>query len=174
MTNAQPYLRAAKAALVGLALIGLAGCAMDKEAEVRERLGDWVSLGDTTYFNSSMSCTAAVFEVDGLRITSLISKARSIATGMTLLEDGKAVAFDVKGLSPNGVSEQIMTQNLSRGLGVLSSGVAGKDCMTDDIKQAYLRSLLDPNSVLMFDPNGNVMAVLDRAKKQLFFSRGTV
>ncbi|KAE9627614.1 hypothetical protein [Parasedimentitalea maritima] len=174
MTLAQSYRRAAKAVLVVLALTGLAGCAMDKEDEVRAQIGDWVSLGDTSYFKSSMSCTAGVFEVEGVRITSLISKARSVATGMTLLKSGEAVAFDVKGLSPNAVSEQIMTKDLPQGLGVLSSGVAGKGCMDETTKNAYLRALLDPEAVLMFDPNGNVMAVLDRHNERLFFSRGTV
>ncbi|NIZ60111.1 hypothetical protein DL239_03865 [Sedimentitalea sp. CY04] len=161
-------------AIVGLALTALAGCAMDSEDEVRARVGDWVSLGDTTYFKSTMDCTAGVFKVDGVRVTSLISKARSIATGMTLLKEGDAVAFDVKGLSPNAVSEQIMTRDLPQGIGVLSSGIAGKNCMTDQIKEAYLRALLDPDSVLMFDPDGNVMAVLDRRNSKIYYARGTV
>ena len=148
-------------AFVGLALTGLVGCAMDKEDEVRARVGDWVSLGETSYFKSTMDCTAGVFDVEGVRITSLISKARSVATGMTLLKNGEAVAFDVKGLSPNAVSEQIMSKDLPQGIGVLSSGVAGKNCMSQTVREAYLRALLNPGSVLMFDPDGNVMAVLD-------------
>lgn len=174
MSLAHPYRRAAYAALAALALIGLAGCAMDKEEEVRAQIGDWVKLGETGYFHSTMSCTAAVFRVKGLRITSLISKARTVGTGMTLLKQGNAVAFDLKGLSPNAVSEEIMTIDLAQGIGVLSSGVAGKDCMSADVKRAYLRALLDPEAVLMFDPNGNMMAVLDRRRKWMFYARGTV
>jgi hypothetical protein len=161
-------------AVVGLALTGLAGCAMDKEDEVRARIGDWVTLGDTSYFKSTMDCTAGVFDVEGVRITSLITKARSVATGMTLLKEGEAVAFDVKGLSPNAVSEQIMSKDLPQGIGVLSSGISGKNCMSDPVKNAYLRALLDPDSVLMFDPDGNVMAVLDRSNEKLYYARGTV
>jgi len=159
---------------VALALTGLAGCAMDDEEDVRAQVGNWVTLGDTSYFKSTMDCTAGVFAVEGTRITSLIAKARSVATGMTLLKDGTAVAFDVKGLSPNAVSEQIMSKDLPQGLGVLSSGIAGKNCMSDPVKDAYLRALLDPDSVLMFDPDGNVMAVLDRSNATLYYARGTV
>jgi hypothetical protein len=161
-------------ALVGLALTGLTGCAMDKEAEVRAHAGDWVSLGETSYFNSTMHCTAGVFKVEGVRITSLITKARSVATGMTLLKSDMAVAFDIKGQSPNTVSEQIMTKDLPQGIGVLSSGIAGKNCMSKPVKDAYLRALLDRSSVLMFDPDGNVMAVLDRSNQKLYYARGTV
>ncbi|PCJ09417.1 MAG: hypothetical protein COB16_04435 [Rhodobacteraceae bacterium] len=174
MSVAQSYRRAAFVVLAVLALTGLAACAMDQEDEVRLRVGDWVKLGETTYFKSSMSCTAGVFEVEATRITSLISKVRSVGTGMLLLKHGEAVAFDVKGQSPNAVSEQIMTRDLPQGIGVLSSGIAGKNCMSDTVKSAYLRALLDPNAVLMFDPDGNVMAVLDRRNAQLFFARGTV
>ncbi|NRB17362.1 MAG: hypothetical protein HRU33_07240 [Rhodobacteraceae bacterium] len=174
MPVAQSYRRVAHAALVALALTGLAGCAMDKEDAVRARVGTWVNLGDTRYFKSSMDCTAGVFDVEGSRITSLITKARSVATGMVMLKDGEAVAFDVKGLSPNAVSEQIMSKDLPQGIGVLSSGIAGKNCMSKPVKAAYLRALLDPDSVLMFDPDGNVMAVLDRRNERLYYARGTV
>lgn len=160
------------AGLAVLALTGLAGCALDKEGAVRAQIGDWVKLGDTHYFYSTVDCTAGVFEVKGRRITSLISKTRSIATGVRLLESGKAVAFEADGQSPNDVADQIMSNNRLQGIGVLSSGVSGKTCMNKPVKDAYLQALLEPSSVLIFDPIGSVMAVLDRSNNQLFFSRG--
>ena len=166
------YRQSAFAGLAALALTGLAGCALDKEGAVRAQISDWVKLGETRYFYSTVDCTAGVFEVKGRRITSLISKAHSVATGVRLLKNGNTVAFELDGQSPNIVAELIMSKNRLQGIEVLSSGVSGKNCMNKPVKAAYLQALLDPTSVLIFDPNGNVMAVLDRSNNQLFFSRG--
>ena len=174
MPVAQPYRRAVYAVLALLALTGLASCAMDSEQEVRSLVGDWVALDETTFFKSGMNCTAAMFELESTRITSLVTHARSVRGGMEAMAEGKPVAFIIKGLSPTLVSERVMTANLSQGLGVLSSGVAGKACMDDRTKRAYLRALMDPNAVLIFEPTKKFMAVVDKTNARLFFARGNV
>ncbi|OUS37018.1 hypothetical protein A9Q94_07425 [Rhodobacterales bacterium 56_14_T64] len=174
MPMAQPYRRAVYAALAVLALTGLASCAMDSEQEVRALVGDWVTLDETAFFKSGMNCTAGVFKLETTRISSLVTHARSVRGGMDAMAEGKPVAFMISGLSPTLVSEQVMTADLPKGLGVLSSGVAGKDCMDDGTKRSYLRALLDPNAVLIFEPTEKFMAVVDRTNARLFFSRGNV
>jgi len=174
MSVAQRYRRAVYAVLASLALTGLASCAMDSEQEVRALVGDWVTLDETAFFKSGMNCTAGVFKLETTRISSLVTHARSVRGGMEAMADGKPVAFMISGLSPTLVSEQVMTADLPQGLGVLSSGVAGKDCMDDGTKRSYLRALLDPNAVLIFEPVEKFMVVVDKTNARLFFSRGNV
>jgi hypothetical protein len=175
MPLAQTYRITALLGAAALALTGRAGCAMDSEEAIRAEVSAWVNPGETLYFDSSMDCTAAQFEVPNLvGDKSALAYATRCAKGLEALQQGRAVAFDVPGQSPNAVSEQVMTQDLPQGLGVLSSGISGKNCMTGGVKAAYLSALLDPDAVLFFHPETDGMAVLDRSNRRLYFVRGNV
>ena len=173
MTLAQPYRLTALAGLA-LALMGLVGCALDSESEVRAQLATWVNLGETHYFDSSMGCTAGLFAVEDTRLRSFITKVRSVDSGLKAIEEDKTVAFDIAGQSPSLVSEAVMTADLPKGLGLLSSGVAAKDCMKDGLKRAYLTTLNSAQAVMIYDAKTNAVAILDRINKRVFFARGDV
>jgi hypothetical protein len=174
MTLAQPYRLSALAGVVALALTGPAGCAMDREAEVRARLAEWVEPGDTLWFRSTMDCTAAVFRTKTVTPSPDVQRVTSVRQGLLLLGHDVIVGFDVDGLSPTQVSEEVMSADLPRGLGVLSSGVAAKGCMDEQTTRSYLSALHSDQAMLIFDPAGKVLAVLDRAGQRIFFARGTV
>ena len=167
--------RLVRTVVLGLAAataLSLAACSLDQEDEVRSKVENWVKLGETFYFYSRVNCTAALFDVKATRISSMIRKVSTVADGMRAITEGESVAFQVAELSPTEVTEQIMTRDLPLGLGVLSSGTGGKDCMADEMAEAYFNTLLDPTSVLIFDPEGKFMAVFDKRNRRLFFSRG--
>lgn len=161
-------------AAVMFAMIALAGCALDRETQVRALLERWFALGETDYFESTLECTAAVIDLKGVEIRETIIVVRTIEKGLKVLGDGKAIAFDVPETSPTLVSEAVATADLPKGLGILSSGVSAKNCMTDQVRDRYLNALLLPGSVLFFDPSDNALAVLDRDNAQVFFARGNV
>lgn len=163
--------RSLVALLLGAGM-ALSACSLDQETEVRSQIAQWVSLGDTLYFYSRVNCTAALFDIKATRITSMIKKARTVEAGMRSIEQGQAVAFEIAGMSPNRVSETIMTENLPQGLGVLSSGIAGRACMAQEMEVAYFNALLDPTSVMIFEPQEKFMGVFDRRNRRLFYSRG--
>ncbi|UWQ42646.1 hypothetical protein K3718_06035 [Leisingera aquaemixtae] len=155
------------------ALAFLPACALDKEAALRAQLSAWVELGETFFFQSSMSCTAAVFHTaENPRITSLVKRARSLNTGMTMLETGEPVMFAVAGKSPNAVTEDIMSRDLPQGLEVLNSGLAGLTCMTDLVKSVYYQAIRNPASTLVFVPETGAMVVLDKQAMALIYVRG--
>lgn len=157
-----------------LALLGLAGCAMDKEDQVRAQLDRWVSLGATGYFKSAYDCTAAVIDARSDQIKSAILVVSSVNEGLMHLRRGRAVAFDVPNLSPNGVTEQLMAADVSEGVRIVASGVAARNCMEDSTQAVFFAALNAPEGVLFFDPQGNALAVLDRAEALIFFARGRI
>ncbi|OIQ26872.1 MAG: hypothetical protein BM562_16180 [Alphaproteobacteria bacterium MedPE-SWcel] len=165
-------MRTATLGLATAAGVLLSACSLDQETEIRSKLQSWVKLGETFYFYSRVNCTAALFDVKADRISSLIKKAGSIEAGMRAIVEQKVVAFQIAALSPTQVTEQIMTLDLPLGLGVLSSGTGGKDCMAREMEVAYFNALLDPTSVLIYDPVAKSMAVFDLRNRRLFFSRG--
>ena len=155
------------------AFLLLSGCALDEEAALRARLAAWVELGETYFFQSSMGCTAAVFHTgESPRITSLVDRARSLDTGMKMLDAGRPVVFAVAGKSPNALTEAIMSRDLPQGLGVLNSGLAGVACMSDLVKSIYYQAIRNPESKLVFVPETGAMLVLDRQAMALIYVRG--
>ncbi|WP_255731224.1 hypothetical protein [Phaeobacter sp. B1627] len=171
-TRSRRRLRTTVLGLATAAGVLLSACSLDQEEEVRSNVQSWVKLGETFYFFSRVNCTAALFDVKANRISSLIRKAGSIEAGMRAIVEGETVAFQIDALSPTQVTEQIMTLDLPLGLGVLSSGTGGKDCMAEEMEVAYFNALLDPTSVLIYAPQDRSMAVFDRRNRRLFFSRG--
>ncbi|MDE4131945.1 hypothetical protein PXK00_02405 [Phaeobacter sp. QD34_3] len=158
------------ALMAGLFL--LSACALDEEEEVRAMVSPWVQLGDTYFFESSSTCTAAVFHTASPRISSLVSKARSVSTGMKMLSEGKPVSFDVGGKTPNMLTEEIMSRDLPQGISVLNSGLAGANCMSELVKSIYYQAIMNPQSRLIFVPDGDAMIVVDRQAGALIYVRG--
>ncbi len=162
------------AGAAALALLGLAGCALDSEPEVRARLDGWVTLGETGYFKSEMGCTAAMFVLRQSRVKSKVASVDNVDEGLRLLQQDRAVAIDLPGLSPSEVSEVISSRNLSEGIGVLASGVSARDCMSDEMRSRYLAAVNAADSILVFDTTDNAIAIVDRISRMVFFVRGPV
>jgi hypothetical protein len=154
-------------------LLILSGCTLDKEEEVRAKLADWVTLGETYFFESNGSCTAAVFHVESPRISSLLEPARSVDTGLKMLAQGQAVVFKVGDKSPNALVEAIMSRDLPHGISVLSSGLAGVNCMSELVKSIYHQAIMNPTSNMAFIPEGNAIMVVDSQAKAVIYVRGS-
>ncbi len=156
----------------GIIILLLAGCAKQDEETVRLRLSEWVNLGDTRYFHSEVDCSAAVFDLKSNRVSSKVKRARSLEVGVAMIGREQAVVFDIKGESPHSLTQRIMSQSLHQGIGILSSGLSGKNCMTEELQVYYYRTLLEETADLVFDPIDKAMIVVDTENKQLFYARG--
>lgn len=166
--------RLAAPVLAVLAGAGLAACALDTEAEVRARLDGWLMLGETLHFDSTRDCTAGLFALSGRSHRAGLIVARSLRDGVTWVRSGRAVAFDMPGRSPTGISEALTTADLPNGLGVLSSGVSAAGCMSETVKSAYVAALNETGGLLIFDTRDNALAIVTADRTQVFFARGGV
>ncbi|MCI5095993.1 MAG: hypothetical protein MRY77_06745 [Rhodobacteraceae bacterium] len=174
MLLARSYPAAARTGLAALVLTGLAGCAMDKETKVRARLGNWLELGVTTYFKSTNTCTAALFDGRFGPGMSMVQTVQSVQQGMVLLAHDIPVRFDIEGQTPSAVLQAIKRVDTPRGRTLLASEAAGHSCMEADLKQAYARLSQSRNAVLIIDPAENGVVVKDRQNQQVFFMRGAL
>lgn len=173
MTGARPYPRGLWRP-AALALLGLAACALDREAEVRAQLGGWMPLGDTLYFESKLECTAGVFATQADFLQGKVRTVSTLHDGLAALGKEATVAFELEGMTPDQVSQAVMSADLPKGLGVLSSGLSARACMDEDTKSAYLGALKSPAALLVFAPENNALVILDRDGRQVFFARGDV
>ena len=174
MTRAHSLRLTALAGGAILALAGLAGCALDREAKVRAQLEQWVELGDTTYFESAPDCTLGVFATEATELSPKLQTVPSVRQGLLLMGHDLAVAFAVEGQTPTLITEEVMTADLPTGLGVLSAGIAAKNCMTPEVTRSYLSALHSDQATLIFDPANNALAVFDRLGERIFYARSGV
>ncbi|MCE8509885.1 hypothetical protein KBY28_15650 [Ruegeria pomeroyi] len=173
MFGARTYLRASHP-LAALALIGLAACALDREAEVRAQLGGWMPLGDTLYFESKLECTAGLFATQADFLQNKVRTVSTLNDGLAALSKEAIVAFDLEGETPDQVSQAVMSADLPKGLGILASGLSARACMDEGTRSAYLSALHSPAALLIFAPDNNALVILDRDRRQVFFARGDV
>ncbi|MEQ5868430.1 hypothetical protein J4E08_00805 [Sagittula sp. NFXS13] len=163
------------AGLIGLTL--LASCfPMDAEEELREELKQFVYLAQTRRFESQATCTAAIFDLAGTGVRSeAVRTVSNVRAGLKLVQEGRAVAFDVPGLTPNMVSEQMMSINLYAGMGLISSFVGPSlACMDDQFQVDAYYALMSQDTLTIYDPTMNAIMLLHRPRQLLFFMRGNV
>lgn len=162
-----------------LALVAmLASCKLDREADLRADLSRWLALQETQHFISRGTCTVAIF---GLEHSTLHPKnglrlALSTSSGMRLIDKGEAVLFGLRGMSPSLISEALMSKDLAKGLGLLSSGIGPVlTCAQDDgIRTGIYQILVAPQSRLIYVPQGNAMILIYPPKNLAVFLRGNV
>lgn len=165
-------------ALACLALVlSLPGCfAMDKEEEVRAQVASWVFLAQTRTFVSRSTCTVAIFDLisDGVRLQD-VRIVDDLPSGLTAIKEGRTVAFEIPGATPNAVSEGLMSIDLAEGMGLLSSFIGPQQaCMDDQFQVDVYYALTVPETLTIYDPGSNAMMLLHRPTKILFFMRGNV
>ncbi len=162
------------AALGGL----LTGCfRLDTEEAVRAQLGGWVFLAQTRDFTSRGTCTAAIFDtISGeLRASGPLRRVDDLHAGQRLLSQGRAVAFEIPGMTPNMVSEGLMSVNLYEGLGLISSFVGpARACMDASFQADVYLALMSDETVMIYDPASNALVLLHRPSQIAFFLRGNV
>lgn len=156
----------------------LAGCGpLDREEEVRARIRDWVFLAQTRSFISRSTCTAAIFDtVSGaLRTSGPVRAVDNLRSGAREVDAGRIVAFEVPGLTPNAVSEGLMSLNLAGGLGLISSFTGpARACMDEAFQRDVYLALMSPETVLVYDAGGDALLLLHRPSQIAFYLRGNV
>ncbi len=162
------------AVVSGLLSLALSGCVLDDEAAVRRQLAQWVALGDTMYFKSQKECTAGLFHTKAGAVKSGIGKVRSIKNALRVIDKGRAVAFRVEGMTPGEVHKQLDLANRTVGIGMLTSGLGGRNCLTSALQDEFALALRGKDVIVLYDPNNHAFALFERASKRVFYARGDV
>ncbi|MFW2544598.1 hypothetical protein ACN2XU_18335 [Primorskyibacter sp. 2E107] len=156
------------------ALAVLMGCQLDTEAEARQLMAGWVFLAETEVFHSDADCTIGRFSTISpeLRARRGPAVVESVRAAIPHLENKQVVAFDMPGVTPNQISEQLMSINLFKGLGLLSSFIGpGKRCMDDVFAQDAFTVLMSTDTTMIYDPVNYALVLLYRPLNKAFFVR---
>lgn len=158
------------------ALASLTSCALDQEDTLRADLSRWLHLGETRYFQSQTSCTAAVFALTEPEFKEeRPAPAASVATALRRIEANEPVRFVMVGRSPDQISQALMSADLARGLGVLSSGVGpALSCLEDWVSSGVYHVLTSPEAQLVYDPSENALLLVYPPDPLAIYLRGNV
>ncbi len=161
-----------------LLLLPLAGCQLDSEEDLRSELSQWLTPVETKHFLSKSSCTVGIFRVKtpDVALENGMERAFNAEAALELVEAGSPVLFEFAGKSPTEVSEALMTADLARGLGLLSSGIGPVlSCAQEDkLRQGIYRMLIYRGTKLIYLPSGNAMVLVYPPEKLAVFMRGNV
>ncbi|WP_438991262.1 hypothetical protein [Lentibacter sp.] len=157
------------------ALAVLAGCELDTEESLKKQLSARLYILEVMHFTSKSSCTAAVFTLALGEFRKPYPLAETLDSALARVRDQKQVQFALEGLSPNEITEAIMSRDLPNGLGLISAGIGpARDCMDARIARGYHRVLLSPVSQMVYLPEENALMILYPPEKLAFFLRGNV
>lgn len=153
----------------------LSGCALDREADLRSVLAKRMYLAETEFFESKTNCTVGVFHLARVQWRKAYPRVSSLRGALDWIRAGDAVQFNMPGLSPNAISQQVISSDLPGGLGLLSTGVGpALDCMDARISRGYYRVLMSPDTITVYDAGQNALLLVYPPERLAFFLRGNV
>lgn len=160
--------------MLGAMLFVLGACALDKPGSARAFADRWIHVDAQTYFTSRRGCTVAVYRLTSGGLRSGAARVFDLRQGLMRLRAGQAVAFgDVTG-TPDALSQAIMSTDLPLGLGMLSSVMGPRACMTDEVAQGVSRMLTTQGVTTVYDPAQNIVILLDTATRHAVLMRGAI
>lgn len=163
--------RLGKGMFLGLALLALAACRSETEAQVDAQLSQWLWPEKRLYFQARSRCTVAVYRLDLPGLRAGVRQALTPREGLQDLRDGRAVAFVDPALTPDSISSAVMGMQLPSGLGLLGVAMTARDCMDDTVAQGVNRMLTTPGILTLFDPAERVLVLVDWQTRRAVFMR---
>ena len=159
--------------LVALGLLIACG-PLDTESSVRSVANRWVFVSRVERVLSDTDCTAASVSLRSaaIRTTGGPKRVSSVRESLRYLEADRTVLFDVPGLNPNQVSEQLMSMRLFTGLGLLSSFIGpGRRCMDDQMAAEAYGALMSYDTLMIYDPTIYTILMVVPDTQRAFFLR---
>ncbi|MCP5037335.1 MAG: hypothetical protein GY945_07015 [Rhodobacteraceae bacterium] len=163
-------LRAFPVLFLGLTI--LAACARHDQDEVRVLLSRWFSLGDTVYFSSQQSCTAAVFEIRSEQVKSALRLETEMTRALRTLEKTGVLTLSIEGKSPDQIFIDVTNADRSLGMGVQEAAILSRDCMDEATEGAFHAALSSVTSLFVWHEEEASLVIFDRQQKRVLLVSG--
>lgn len=144
------------------AIMAVAGCKRDDEAQMRARLAPMFALGETLAFQANARCAAAAFRLVHDGIGAGLPLETSVPGWVRNVAQRGVGALEVAGLSPD--EAMIAAANADRPVGMAMRGTSldARDCMDDRIRTEFMRLLLSEGTVIGVDAREGAVMLMDR------------
>ena len=154
------------------ALVVVAGCQRDDEAQMRARLAPMFAVGETLAFSAGTRCAAGAFRLVHDAVGSGLPVEDSVNGWLRTLAQRDAAAVDRPDLSPD--AAMIAAANSDRPLGMAMRGRAleARACMDDRIRAEFMRLLRRDATVIGYDKTEGAVMLMDRGNAILVVAMG--
>ena len=146
--------------LLSLILV-LSGCVLETEEEARAGLAQWVYPGELLAFGADRRCVAAAFRLTGPLLRGTAMHSNIAERAVWHIGRGEAVAMQDPRMTPHDLSSAVMSNDLSRGLGLLTSVTGPRACMTDAMSRGVMSLILTPGATMIYDPQTYTVVIAD-------------
>ena len=152
----------------------LAGCARDREADVRALLDGWFFLGETEHFTATRTCTGAVFRVEVPAPRPELDVLDSTAAAQIRFRAEGFAVLQVDGRTPHElVDELLLSPSGDMGRQTLSNASGAADCFGETPYRSTLReALTQQGAYLIYDAGSDSFMVLDDRRYRVFYVSG--
>ncbi|MFY9238605.1 MAG: hypothetical protein WAO78_07010 [Roseovarius sp.] len=162
----RPIFLAASAAMV------LGACQRAEEDDLRAQVETWLAVGETVSFAASRACAAAAYRLVDTQMKSAVRVVDDVPSAARLLTEGRVVAIDAPGLTPDAALLALIDADLGIGMRLRVSGLEARACMDEGVEDAFFRALGKPGAVVILDPDKRIVALVDRAARLLIVAIG--
>ncbi|SLN47343.1 hypothetical protein [Roseisalinus antarcticus] len=163
-----------RVSILFLLCLSLSACALDSADQARARVTGWLYPGEEIYFNATRYCSVGVYRLTRPDLRSTLYLVADAERALWHVRQGHAVAIRLENGSPNDLSQAIMSMDLPHGLGLLSSATGPRDCMTMRIANGTYAVLMSPDAFTIYDPNTDVLVLVDPVREVAVYMRGNV
>ncbi len=161
-----------RALLVPLVLLALAACARMDEAGARAILERWFWVGETVYFKSTRSCTAAVYALRSGDVKSTLAPEENVRAALAAMKRGQVMALRHPEGTPDEAFIAVMNQERPVGVALQDAAFSARACM-DEVNEGVFHQLFStPGALLVFDNQAGVVAVMDADARLVLLAGG--
>lgn len=165
-------LRHIPAMACGSAIILVAGCKRDDEAQMRARLAPMFALGDTLAFDANMRCAAGVFRLVDDRVGAGLPLETTVPGWVRDVAIRGVGAIDVPDLSPDAAMVAAANSNRPIGMAMRGRALDARDCMDDRVRTEFMRLLMSEGAVVGYDAQEGAVMLMDRRNAVLVVAIG--
>lgn len=144
------------------AIMSVAGCKRDDEAQMRARLAPMFALGDTLAFAAGSRCAAGAFRLVHDQVGSGLPVEDSLQAWIRAIQQRGAGALDQSGLSPDAAMVAVANADRPLGMAMRGRSIEARDCMDDRIRTEFTRLLRATGIVIGFDATEGAVMLMDR------------
>ncbi len=158
--------------LAGVVFLALTACARHSEDELRARLKNWFSLGDTLYFQSQMGCTAALFAAQSDGVKAALPLGNQAETAVFDLRQRGVIGLMKADRSPDQWFIDVMNADRPTGVAVQAAAIRAKACMSEDMRAQFQKALRQKGAVFVYDDKLKILALFDPESRRVLVSGG--
>lgn len=140
---------------------------------MRDRVSQFLTLGQTLSFRARIDCSAAAFRLTDDEIGSKVAVEPNIIDMIQRLDSWTVVAVDDPELSPDAAMVAAANYLRHRGMAMRRTVLEARACMDDLLITEFGRLLVAPEAIFAYDSATPSVMIIDKLNRVVVVARGS-